>query len=687
MAKIPQYGGGQVLPMVRPGARVRGAPSVEQAALPGRQLQQVGQGLQEAAGVAGDYASREQEKINKVRFNDAYNQALNETNRLKNEYSQMQGAEAVKGVKGVSLRDHYRGEMEKAFSGIAGELNTPDVREVFDAATGELGGKFLRGVEDWEVQQGQVYAEQVRDATVITEMDQIAANPSSLDTPARANRARDALRDKYMDAGFDGDALDQQVKTAMGKSHSVVIEQLLNENRFKEADVYFERFSGDFMEMDAKTVRAAMDDKARQWKSVDTADQLWAESGGSYGAAIKGARQEKDPELRKMIEANLNTLRIQDDAAKLDGQEAVFEKYGDLVRSGSMSVVNIPRRDRETLTQSQLNALESIESSKSKGTSTVTDPGVYAGFYELLTTGDYTAARGFIYDNADRISQSDFPSLLSKAAKKNEVIDPVEVDSARTLVQATGQTLRNLGISKPDAGEQGELLQAYDKRFKDYQRINGKAPDDDWRDKTLEEIGTKLILKKPGWFNDVNAGKKGRFRIDAAGDIPPKHVQAVIAALPLSEELPLADVEAAYSEAMARWAAEGIKPTPKMVTDMIVSLRGKPAQPAARKALGDVAPMGITGDMVDRASGALNSAAEGGASYVAERLRTAELPDRPIDRLIAAEVSRDKLEQEARDMQTKRDKDALWQRHGYTKYKGRKMTAEEIRTAQGRGSR
>lgn len=255
MARVPQYQGGQVLPSVRPSARVSGAPSPQQAAIPGQQLQELSQGLGAVGNAIGRVASVEQDKINKVRFNDAYNQALSEANRLKNEMGQYKGAEAVKGINGRPLTVHYRDELSKAISGIANGLTAPVLKDGFALAASDLESKFSMEAESYEVEQGQIYADQVRDATVLSAFDAVAANPSDpVSVTASLARARDALKDKFSDAGYDGDALDQQVKTAMAKAHNAVIGGMLEQENLAGAKAYFEAHKDDYLEIDAQAV-------------------------------------------------------------------------------------------------------------------------------------------------------------------------------------------------------------------------------------------------------------------------------------------------------------------------------------------------------------------------------------------------------------------------------------------------
>jgi hypothetical protein len=344
MARIPQYSGGNVQPIVRPGTRVTGAPSADQASLPGRQLQGLAGAVGAVGDAIGDYAAKEQEKINKVRFNDAYNQALNEANRLKNEMAQYQGAEAVKGINGRPLTDHYRDELQKAFSKIGEGLSAPDLKDGFGLAADDLAAKFMREADTYFVEQGAVYTEQVRDATVIESFNQIATAPSSPLVSAHMARARDAITDKLRDSGLDGEALDQQVKRTLTQGHTNIIDQLNKAGNYAEAQAYFDRHKSDFMEADAKAMQTAMDDYDRDLKVMGKADAIWAESGGDYGVAIGMAAKVTDPRERADLEARINTLKTQGDAAQSARDDADLREGMGFVVAGQPLPAEYRRR-------------------------------------------------------------------------------------------------------------------------------------------------------------------------------------------------------------------------------------------------------------------------------------------------------------------------------------------------------
>lgn len=344
MPKVPGYDNLEVLPGVRQPTRVQNQLTPEAASLPGRQLQGLAGGLADAGAALGNYAQAEQEKVNKVRLNDAFNRASEEANRLKNEYSQLKGAEAAKGVKGKPLADHYAAELEKRLAEIGKDMHAPVLREKFSLLAGEMTTQFRNGASTYEVEQGAVYAGQVRDATVLSAFNAISAEPSSPTVSFHMARARDALTEKFRDAGFADEALDQQVKQALGKSHTVILDQLTNEGRYDEAVAYFEAHRGDFLESDARSIKAAMDEKDRELKQFSKADDIWVKSGGDYAKALEEVRKVSNPRDREVLEGRIATLKNQDDAATKATQDAVINDALMAITSGQTVPAEVMRR-------------------------------------------------------------------------------------------------------------------------------------------------------------------------------------------------------------------------------------------------------------------------------------------------------------------------------------------------------
>ena len=75
MPRVPVYDNFQVAPNNLPNVRVDGGLSPEQAAAPGRQMQEFGRALQTAGGAGADIALDVQQQANQLRIDDALNKA------------------------------------------------------------------------------------------------------------------------------------------------------------------------------------------------------------------------------------------------------------------------------------------------------------------------------------------------------------------------------------------------------------------------------------------------------------------------------------------------------------------------------------------------------------------------------------------------------------------------------------
>lgn len=327
--------------------------------------------------------------------------------------------------------------------------------------------------------------------------------------------------------------------------------------------------------------REALDDalkvKAQAADTFATADRLMAENDGDYGKAIAGARQIEDPELRQAVESRIGTMRTQDEAAQTDLQNATYEKYGDAVRSGQISVRNIPSQDYMTMTQAQISALENLEKARATGTSLETDRSVTSAFYELMGAGKVTEAKKLLYDNSDRVSDSDWKSYLSKAAtatasQANGSRGSGGIDSVRSFDNSVDRAMERSGIGS-DKKLKGEIIDEYERRSFAYQQQNGKEPDDKWRNDTLEEMTTDVKIMRPGFVFRPYVGKPGglaassstvgknraRIKVDAIGSIPEEYTQAVLAAFPDETQLNQKDLEVYYTT-----ATEALRNMPRM---------------------------------------------------------------------------------------------------------------------------
>jgi hypothetical protein len=257
MVKVPTADGFGVLPGVRQG-QVRPVLSQDEAMAPGRRMEQAGQQMGAIGRQLGDFALQEQEKVNKARLNDAYNQAEQLAQSVRGKMQELRGAAAAKGINGKPLDQYFFEELNRGLSTIADDLPATVVRDQFGILADDLATRFRGDAMGHLAEQSAIYQKNIRDTTAVQSFNAIASDPFK---PGVVNfnlaRARDAYTETFREAGFDeSSGLNEQVKGAMGKSHSVVIDTLLEQGQGIQAQKYFEQHRNDFNAVDAEAVEA-----------------------------------------------------------------------------------------------------------------------------------------------------------------------------------------------------------------------------------------------------------------------------------------------------------------------------------------------------------------------------------------------------------------------------------------------
>lgn len=368
--RIPSQDTFSVLPGVRQG-QVEPGFSVEQAQYAGRQAQRFGQAVSGVGLAMTDVVLAEQQKANKLRLNDAFNQASEIALQLRlnkdTGYTRLKGGDAMKGVNNKPIADHYTDELEKRLGEIAEGLGNQQVREEFEYATSELRQKFRNDALSYEAEQANVYAEQVRDATLVLAQNELVADPFGKGSRLSVLRAQAAATDKARAAGLDGDALKLAVQTQMGKVHEGVVQSLLDAQQSGAAATYFEQHRGDFTEIDAKTVKARIDiaqGSARAVAAVDEAFEAFpVETNGSLrksemdkylrekfkgdGEALKAARAELSQRVQdwEFQENEDNAVAVNEVLDRLNGGSSLAA-----VRS-SPAWARLSGKDRDQITR------------------------------------------------------------------------------------------------------------------------------------------------------------------------------------------------------------------------------------------------------------------------------------------------------------------------------------------------
>ena len=464
MPKVPTAEGFGALPGIRQG-QARPVLSMEEASLPGQRMIRAGQAAMQVGGQMAEFAIREQEKINKARLNDAYNQADRLTQDLRVKMKQLQGADAVE-INGVPLDQYFGEELNKGLSAITQNLQAPVVREQFSLLADDVSTRFRNEAITHMAEQGQVYESRVLDDTVTTSMNLIAENAGNTFVERwNLTRAKDALRTKYDRAGFDPEQADLRMKEDLGKSHTVIIEAMVNRGQVMQAKSYFDRHRGDFLSADASTVEGALQKSISASQALVDVDAVVSKM-PLRGDSIR--RADMDAELRRIVgddpvrlsaaRSELNT-RISFHLDQYAGeyandQDRVFTlaQQSPAAAMASPSFARLKAKDQKAILDMALG----IQSDRVKAQQDVT--------YGNLAYGDPRMLAGMT-DNAFRalrfgMSQEQFASLDKRRQELRQ--NPLAINRMNVDNTTFDFLLGELGIDDPKQVDPATLFRLRD---------------------------------------------------------------------------------------------------------------------------------------------------------------------------------------------------------------------------------
>lgn len=342
MPVVPVYDNFQEQPGVRRG-QVQAAPVGDAAAITGRQLGDLGGAIQAAAQAGGDIVQAEQEKANKLRLNDAYNQAIQVEQELRTEYQKLK-AGAVQNVQGRPLAEYYTEKLQSRVGEIYNGLGNNSLRTSFELLGEDLVTRFRGGAMSYEAEQYAVYANEVYDATVAQSFNVISSDPfKPVVVDAQLDRAKQAVRAKLAAAGFDeASGLEERTKEVIGKGHANVIDTLLEGADAEGAQAYFDKHEDDFNATDAEMIRAKLGkatSASRALKDVDTLLQQMPLSGRNPPLSTLDKKLREvvgdDPVRLAAARDELN-YRVRNHVAQADAAYAAnFDRVFGMIQGGT----------------------------------------------------------------------------------------------------------------------------------------------------------------------------------------------------------------------------------------------------------------------------------------------------------------------------------------------------------------
>jgi len=226
-------------------------------------------------------------------------------------------------------------------------------------------------------------------------------------------------------------------------------------------------------------------------KAIVTADE-YMDKNLTRAEAMEEMAKIKDPHLRKETERRFDYIYAKSETANFEDNKDKFKEYFLPVRSGEMSVDDVPNDVLKQMEPEMVRALFAAEQSSVKPPPQ-SDREVLFKLYAYHNGNQPQKAFEYFIDNAKSLSQSDFNKWSDMVT---EGVMPPEYDSLLSTTQMTKTALISAGITQK--GAQDQLLGEVEKWHQRYFELNqGKTPTDDQIQKKVDSL---LLSHKSSWF-------------------------------------------------------------------------------------------------------------------------------------------------------------------------------------------
>ena len=419
MPTVPRYDSFQATPNLQPQTRFDAPEMVDTA---GRQAQEMGRGLLSAGGQVGQIALDLQREANKVRIDDATNQAVQLDTTLRAEMLQLEGKNATERPDRKSLPDEYVGKLSESLDKIEAGLGNDAQKAAFRSVRSQMGARLYASATDHLVKQHEVVQENVWKATFATAVQRGATLWADDKARAESLTAITSTVDEMAKKkGWDKVTRDQAYQEAVSPMHAGVIRSMILADRADMAKSYYDANSAEMTLQSRATVQTQIADASSSQQAESTADAVWASLGPKsendavkqfdMEAALREQLKGSPDALKKGISAlreRAQAFNAQQNEVRADGINSV---WGMIDRGTSMRQIrntaewlSLPEKDRHDVMKT-LESEAAVRSSRAASDSS-----------RALTEMQRTEKMNFMRNGNMFLTDSD-PEVLRKLSR------------------------------------------------------------------------------------------------------------------------------------------------------------------------------------------------------------------------------------------------------------------------------
>lgn len=243
------------------------------------------------------------------------------------------------------------------------------------------------------------------------------------------------------------------------------------------------------------------DDEEKAW-ALNESDRIVAANQGDYGAAIDDARGIQDADRRDRVIQRINAAKAQDDAAKNQVQQDLFEKYAfAMEEQDGFTYDDIPYEDRQMMTNRMRDDLRRVASTRRPS---VSNYDVVLNFYRIADKGygedNLQVMQQYLRENSSSLSTTDMRKFMDIARGQVDLWD-----SGITDTQRIGGYIE---ASKIPKGKKNQFMKDLGDWQTNFRKNYGRPPTDEEKNKFLDALTMNIVKEQDawGWIDDEEYG-------------------------------------------------------------------------------------------------------------------------------------------------------------------------------------
>lgn len=306
------------------------------------QNQQLGKSMMNLGGEMGRIALDMQNDANKVRIDDALNQAVTARTDMQVEALQLQGRNALERPDGKALPDEYDTLLEKRLAHIEEGLGNDAQRSAFRENAGKLKAQMYGNLSAHMVEQQKVMRKETWSATIVTATNQAGLLWGDANMRAQsANTIRATVDEIATSEGWNDKIKEAKLAEALSPMHAGVIQGMADADRVDLAKAYYDETS--------PTMSPAVRAKAMnliqtgdfEKRTQDGTAAVWAMADGNATEALKLAREKYSGKDEDAIVVRLKRLATEEVANREQGWNDAADKAWGLYADGKRIPVSV----------------------------------------------------------------------------------------------------------------------------------------------------------------------------------------------------------------------------------------------------------------------------------------------------------------------------------------------------------